>query len=177
MKEVIEIYTKLIVAIISFIAPLIIHLLSMFSEAVFNIKRLADNELKQLNELTQKQIQNPGNGNSMQDIIQKSNSQYKEREHKLKQRLDVLDPKKQIKKIFPTLFFSLVFIGLYYLANSQIWHKEYNDQICWLLILLSVIFACLGISFLKKVAWTVIEIKEEIAQELNKNKEVPVGEE
>lgn len=173
LHEVIDIYTKLVIAIISFIAPLMIHLLSMFGDALAHLKRRADIEVSQMDELVKSQVQQ--DGVQIQELISRSTSLYKDREKKLKRQKNILDPKRQIKRVFPTLFLSLIFLALYSVADSKEWFKEegYNDIICIVLFSLSFICAGIGVIFLKCIAWTVIDIKELLAQQ-DKEKTVEV---
>ncbi|WP_286706409.1 hypothetical protein [Flavobacterium sp. 38-13] len=164
MENIIEIYTKLIIAIISFIAPLIIHLLSMFSEASSHIKRKADIELQQINELVKSQVQ--AEGAEIQKLMKESEVLYKNRAKTLKRQENILSPKRQISRIFPILFSSLIFVALYIAAEEYCWGgADYNLLIEMSLFITSLVLSTIGVVCLKIIAWTVIEIKEQLAIE------------
>lgn len=168
MNEVIDIYTKLIIAIISFIAPLIIHLLSMFSDATAHIKKRHKIQLSQMDELFRKQVQE-AHTEQMSTLMQKSQAVYNKRENEYKTQQNVLNPKRQISRIFPVLFISLIFIAIYQLIhNSQSIEENVKILLSGISLLLSLMCAVAGVSFLKTIAWTVIDIKQELADEKTK---------
>jgi hypothetical protein len=168
LGDIVEIYTKLIIAIISFIAPLMIHLLSMFSETSSVIKRKAESEVLQIDELLKAQIQ--ADGAQVQKLMKEGDSLYKARAKKLKRQENVLSPKRQIRRVFPVLFFALVFVVLYTAAVNNCWGGEkYNEAIEWILLCLSLLCSTFGVVFLKIIAWTVIEIKEQVAHDKEKS--------
>jgi len=139
----------------------------MFSDALAHIKLRADIELKQIDELVKKQIQE--DGVQMQELMKKSDKLYADRKKKLKYQQNMLDPKRQIKRVFPILFLSLVFLVLYLVAEKNVWlGAEHNYIILIILMLLSVGCAVTGIIFLKCITWTVIDIKAQLAQDKEK---------
>lgn len=82
-------------------------------------------------------------------------------------------PKGQIKRIFPTFLASLLFIIFYHIIITLTECQE--NKLIWLQICSLVIsfgFASLGVIFLRNVAWTVIEVKNELAKNSETKKEV-----
>lgn len=165
LEQVLDIYIKLIIAIISFIAPLIIHLLSMFSDGAAHVRKKSSTELNQVNQLLKEQINDNSKEHEIQNIIKNSNKFYDERSKKLKFRQCILDPKRQIKKVFPTLFASLIVIALYKPCEQNLWGGNYNYIILLLIFLISLALVVSGVVFLKNIVWVVIDIKEELASE------------
>ncbi len=139
----------------------------MFSDAIAHIKLRAEIELQQIDELVKKQIQEQGV--QMQEVMKRSDALYDERKKKLNYQQEMLDPKRQIKRVFPILFFALVFLVLYLIAEKYIWFEVYNIYALVVLLFLSVGCAVTGVIFLKCITWTVIDIKAQLAQDKEKS--------
>lgn len=173
MKEAIDIYVKLLVAIISFIAPLIIHLLSVFSDGIAVVRRKFEEEERQMSKLIKEELK--ADDADIKNLVSTNSAAFKDKQEKNKCQLQLLEPKRQIKRIFPTLFLSLLFMMIFSLVNA---HKEsllennldLGDTNLHLIILFSASLICsfLGVLFLKQVAWAVIEVKQEIADDKEK---------
>lgn len=172
MQEALDIYIKLLIAVISFIAPLLINLLSIFSDGVAVKKR----KLKEFETQTAKLLKDQINeeGANVPALVNENSTVFRERAVSIQTQLDLLDPKKQVLYIFPLFFLSLLLI----IVNQLVVDKknmEWLFQNCpfWLstgLILLSIVCAFFGVKRLKNVFWAIIEVKQEIAEEQEKEK-------
>ena len=98
------------------------------------------------------------------EVVETIASEYKKQTAKLNTELHLLSPKRQIRRIFPTLFLALIFLILYHVSKNECWFVKENFFIRNLFFILSFISAAFGVYFLKNVAWTVIDVKQELAQ-------------
>lgn len=179
MHELLDIYIKLIVAIISFIAPLLIHLLSVFSAGVAVKQRRWEEYENQSNRLVREEINVPGA--NVSQLIKQNSDDFQKRKLENDKQLALLDPKQQIRAIFPTFFYSLVLIMLtrvlcdnttYHILKTLPKWCEYTHTIILLALYLgSFIFAVKGVYGLKNVVWAIIDVKQEIAKEEEKEKQ------
>jgi cell division protein FtsB len=167
LDGVLDIYTKLIIAIISFIAPLIIHLLSVFSDGIAVVRRRYQEEEKQMNTLLKNEIQEmKTDGTEISEAINTTNASFVKRKKNNKAKLQLLDPKRQIMRIFPVLFFSLAFIMIYKTAECKQWCNNIGLS---LLLICSIILSVVGVWFLRNVAWAVIDVKQDMARDKEMN--------
>lgn len=166
MEEIINIYTKLIIAIISFIAPLIIYLLSIFNEGLAYLKEESETELQQLDKIVKEHLQTEGI--IIHKIINDFDLIYKKHELKLADQKNLLNPKRQIKRIFSVLFIALSFLLVYQLADKQQWLEAYNALLLAFLFSLSITASLTGLFFLKKVAWVIIDVRKKLGKVKNK---------
>lgn len=166
MQQALDIYIKLLIAIISFIAPLLINLLSVFSDGIAVKKRRLTEFEEQTARLVLDEINNEGA--DVAALITENSTIFKKRRDQSNKQLDLLDPKKQIIRIFPTFFYSLLLI----MANgfiSDIHVTEFIktgwiiDGLLILTLVGSIFFAVWGVLILRHVVWAIIEVKQEIA--------------
>lgn len=176
LKEAIDIYIKLLVALISFIAPLIIHLLSVFSDGIAVVRRKYEEEQNQITKLIKEDINQEGA--NVGEVVDKNNNLLKQKREENTRKLNLLEPKRQIKRIFPALFFSLFIMAIYtlvyehYTINGVFQGHKISILILWGLFLSSLALSILGVYFLQNVTWAVIEVKQEIADDNEKRKEL-----
>lgn len=160
MDGFIDIYSKLIISILSFIAPVIVYLLSVFSEGITIIRRKTNEEKSQILNLLKMQVQSASFNSRDLDA---SNKALKGLDLNNGNRTNLLNPKKQIVRIFTPLFLALVFIMIVKLINTISW--DYKEYISYTLVFLSLICFGLGMNYIKQVAWVIIETKEDIAKD------------
>ena len=169
MHDFLDIYIKLVIAIISFIAPLIIYLLSVNSDGIVIVREKANEEKRQLEEILRGQM---NSGNLFDGIIEESNKAIKKTNKNITRKSNLLNPKWQILRIFLSLFFALAFLMLHILVKDKDCFM-YNSSRHLSIFLLIASFVCElgGILILRQVAWAVIETKEEVAKK-NREKEL-----
>jgi hypothetical protein len=85
-----DIYVKLIIAIISFIAPIIVYLLSVYSDGIAIIRRRVREEENQIAQLTKTQISE--NVEDFRVIIAESTKDLQNLEKRNRHRLNLLTP-------------------------------------------------------------------------------------
>ena len=85
-----DIYVKLIIAIISFIAPIIVYLLSFYSDGIAIIRRRVREEENQIAQLTKTQIFE--NVEDFRVIIAESTKDLQNLEKRNRHRLNLLTP-------------------------------------------------------------------------------------
>lgn len=180
MQEALDIYIKLIIAIISFIAPLLIHLLSVFSDGTA-IKTRRFDEFKKKSELLMKEKINSAE-NDLAELVKEDTSAFEKRKDENNKQLALLDPKEQIRKIFPVFFYSLVLIIFNRLLSDSAvkdWIESWKDVATTItyqflrggVFIWSLYFAIKGVIVLQRVVWGIIDVKQEIAKEAEREKE------
>ena len=161
MTGFIDIYAKLIIAVVSFIAPLMVYLLNVYSDGIVMVRKNATEELRQFKAILSSQLIDSEQLTTK--LIRKSTSTLKRAESDSERKINLLTPKRQINRIFSSLFAALFFVMLYMLSKDEsiVTYKHYLSVI--LLSLSLVCFLC-GILILRQVAWISIETKEEIGK-------------
>jgi len=101
MKECIELYSKLIIATITFVGPFIIAFLSVFTAGVSRRKALAQQTEEEINKQAKQELQTHPEG--IKETIHKTSEMYKTNEKKTKAELAKLNPITQFWKIYGTL--------------------------------------------------------------------------
>lgn len=162
MEGFLDIYTKLIIGIISFIAPMTVYLLSIFSKGIAIIKAKGEIEQKQIRELIRDNL-TVGNVNSK--TISKSNKALKKAENRSDRRVRLLTPTRQIFRIFSSLFFSLLFVMIYKVVKDRETFKMYDHTTCVMLLISSLALFIVGILILRQVVWAAIRTKIMLEQE------------
>ena len=179
MKDALDIYIKLLVAIISFIAPLLINLLSIFSDGIAIKKKRLEEYESQTTALVKDGVDK---GLNIAQLITQEASLFKTKKDKTTKQLNLLDPKRQIFRIFPTFFYSLVLIilnrlfcddDIINLLSAADWPL---NLIKWVLFLGSIGFAIWGVEILRNVIMAIIEVKQEIANDVAKEKQQSISE-
>lgn len=165
MNGFLDIYVKLIIAIISFIAPLIVYLLSVFSEGTAILTRKAKEYEMQIANLLRVEMEGVGAGQSFDPKIIEENSRLlKENEKEYTKRLNLLNPHIQLVRIFIPLLSALGFVMADMLTKDPAF-KIYNQYVSMGLILLSFTCFYYGIKFLRQVSKEIIDTKHMIAKD------------
>ena len=165
MKEIIDIYSKMLVATFGFIGPSFTLLISIFVEAIESARVSHEQQLKTINSLTRENI-----NNSDKDIEKEMRSSLKEltkKKKKIQSELNLLDPKRQIKRVFIPLIFSLLLLGGYYFQQTShcpIENTHYS-RVAWLIFSGLLFLYCLFV--LSQIIFTVIDAKQAIVKQKN----------
>lgn len=161
LHDFIEIYIKLVIAIVSFIAPLIVALLSVFSDGVGVMREKINAKTQGIARLLHDQTK--GGGHFDNDQVNKSTKALTEAQGENQTIGNLLNPKRQIKRVFIPLIGSLFFIMLSKLNEASL-VITYRDWVYIVLLSLSFVCTVLSILVLKQIAWKVIETKDEISR-------------
>jgi hypothetical protein len=106
MKEVIDLYAKLVIGTFSFIGPSFTLFISLFYQA---LQKSTEKHQSQFDTLVSLKSSN----SIISDLI-KSN----------RKELNLLNPKRQVRRLFIGLFLSLGLIFFYYFQHSHFWPYE-----------------------------------------------------
>lgn len=138
--------------------------MSVFSNGISILKRRAAEQEAQIANLLRAEMNET---NFDAKIIAKSNDALKKNTQTNNRKLKLLDPKRQIYRIFSTLFLALLCIGISMLFEDQngIPVNTYSHQIWVTLLCVSFVCFVLGLLILRQVAWAIINTKQIIADQ------------
>lgn len=162
MDDFISIFAKLIIAFISVVIPIIISLLSI-QDAVIVIRRRFEEEERQIQNLLKIHILNAGTA-EINALIKKSNADLIKNEKNAKKEINLLNPKIQILRMFPMLFFSLIFLMIDVLVRADLYNLYYH-WLSVLFIFLSVFLFNISLLLLWRVVSAMIDAKKIIEEE------------
>ena len=149
MKEFIDLYAKLVIGTFSFIGPSFTLFISLFYRA---------SEKSKLKHIEQLRIL---------ASIADHNKQIKKLISDNEREINLLDPKRQVIRLFGSLLASLFLICFYYFQKSHFWHWQYDGIRGWSLVISGLFFVyCLWV--LWQVFCTIIKAKSEEEIELNR---------
>ena len=162
MKEIIDIYSKILVATFGFIGPSFTLLISIFVEAIESSRISHEKQLKTINSLTREKINDADK--NIEEEMRNSLKELKKQKKKTQTELNLLNPKRQIKRVFIPLVFSLILLGGYYfqqtihcpIENTQL------SRICWLICSGLLFIYCLFV--LSQILYMVIEAKQALVK-------------
>lgn len=155
MHDFIEIYIKIVIQIVSFIAPLIVALLSVFSDGVGVMREKANTKMHGIAQL----LQDPSKGDFDEKQIKALTQASLESERIGR----LLNPKRQILRVFLPLFGAIALIMTSKLHEASFVIPYRN----WLYVTLLICsFACTAwaVFVLKQIAWKIIETKEAMSK-------------
>lgn len=161
MHDFIVTYVTLLIAMISFVAPVMLFLLSIFSHGIAIVKRKAEEEDQQIQKLLTSQLQNNG---SNVDLITKSSQTLTKNKKKNADKINLLNPKRQIIRVYAWLFSSLACVMADMLLKDKSF-KLYNHYVCMGLMFGSFILLVVSLLILLQVGWEIIDTKAMIAEE------------
>lgn len=157
MKECIDIFSRLLIATITFVVPIIINLLSTFSIAEKRHKELAADALEKLKKQLEDDVQSTPGGISI-NTIKESAKEVNQNEKKTKTELLKLSPIRQFWIIFANLSCSLFFLAIYYLIKSNKWSFANYFNSSYVLILSGICY-CGGLFFIIRILYTITNSK------------------
>jgi hypothetical protein len=163
MKDIIDIYTKIVVATFGFIGPSFTLLISIFIEAIEMARIKHEQQLKTINSLTRGNINDPDK--DIEKEMKSSLVELKKQKVKIQRDLNLLNPKRQIRRVFIPLILSLVFIGLYYFQHTTYCPIEntFCAKLVWLLASGLLFLYCLFVLY--QILYMVIESKQALIKE------------
>jgi len=149
---------------ISFVAPIMLFLLSIFSHGIVIVQKRADEEMRQIRTLLAIHLTSRNQTIDGNVAIAKSYKDLNKNEKLNKKKLNLLNPKRQIIRTFAFLFLSLGLIMADMLIKERAW-KLYNHWLSVSLLLASFISLGYSMIILWQVGWEIIDTKRIIAEE------------
>ena len=156
MAEAIDIYIKLLIAILSFIAPLIVFMLSISNDGMAEVRQRAIEEQKVWDEIRARE----GLIQSVKELVSTAQASAAK---SLKIKINLLNPKRQIIRIF-LLLAGAIFAIVGEKVNKLFAANGHCDWLTRILAVLSILCFIYGIWVLQQVTWAVINTKQELAQ-------------
>ena len=172
MKELIDLYSKLLIGTFTFIGPSFTLFIPIFYKALDKSIQKHQAKLKNLEAISREAITD-GNIEELQKRIKEGNKQLKQLSNQAKRELDLLRPKRQMRRLFIGLFVSITTLAFYHFQHSHFW--KFESQL--------LRFVCLfvsGLSFVYclRVLWqvfcTIINIRTE-EEKLNNSTKMKVA--
>ncbi|WP_017496140.1 hypothetical protein [Flavobacterium sp. WG21] len=167
MKEIIEIYSKIVVATFGFIGPSFTLLISIFIDAIEKARIKNEHELETIKSYYNDLYLKKGVDDiekEMKDIIKKNEKRKKQ----VIRELNLLNPKRQIKRVFIPLILSLVFISVYYFARTNYCQLDLPFVIILKCLAIIISGICFGYSLF--ALWQILNMVIEAKQILIKDK-------
>lgn len=157
MKELVDLYAKLLIGTFTFIGPSFTLLISLFQGHFERVKKRHEDRRETWVKT----------GSSDKIILKEIKKNRRE--------LERLDPKRQVQLVYGSLLFSIILIGFYYFQHTHFW--KYNFQwirittICFsltlFLICLSILWVVFGTIIAAKIAEKEAEKKHRMQSENN----------
>jgi hypothetical protein len=158
MKEVIDLYAKLLIGTFSFIGPSFTLLISLFYTA---FQQSQNRHRQRLNNLKLATTQNlTGDNQPFTEQIEETNKELKKLIRQNHKELQLLNPRRQVRRLFISLFGSIILVGFYYFQNSHFWLHN-NEKLRIGTIITSGLCFVYCIRVLWQIFCTIIVIKTE----------------
>ena len=157
MENCIEIYSRLLIATITFIVPIIITLLSTFAAGENRRKELARTTEEEISKSAAEDLQ--ANPHNIRETIDKTSEQYKKIDKKTKKELALLNPITQFWYIFSSLSLALFCLISYFLIVNDTW-KLYNHNLSIVLLLISGFSYSVSLFIIIRILYTISETKK-----------------
>lgn len=170
MHEFIDTYVKILVALISFVAPIMVLLLSIFSEAIVIVKNKYQEEQINIKSVIMDQAGRKDDYAEFGQIIKKSLRKLRWCKVWNEYRLNLLKPKRQIIRIFSALSISIGLIMFDMIVKDK-YFKMYNHNLSVWLIVLSFSTFIIAVIFFMQLGWAIINAKSVISAE-NKSEKI-----
>ena len=152
MDGAIEIYSNLIIAILTFIAPIASFSLLQFHKWPTLIER----QLKEMEEQNKKieEMETMGTGYN-QDVVKNSSKNYQFKRSHLEKTLELLTPENQVLNLFSMLTLSLLFLIIFKFIEKDEFSLAFLIT-KWCILLASFISFIIALNNLKKITWAMI---------------------
>ncbi len=177
MKEVIDLYSKLTIGIFSFIGPSFTLLIPLFYNAIEKSKDKHENMLANLQLVIKSNLDSGSKDFTKQIVSGKKEIDKLIRQNKIE--LNLLSPKRQVRRLFGSLFTTIFLIGFYYFQHSHFWKQDINfcsinyEKFRAITIILSFGSFIYCIRVLWQMFCTIIRIRSE--EEQNKKQKTTLG--
>lgn len=167
----VEVYTKVVIASFGFVAPSFTILISIFLEGIERQRKKYEEEIVQTNRLIKEAVANADTtDDSISKTIKKSNERLRKQKKSATRRLNLLNPKRQVVRVFLILGLSILFIILYYWAKEFFCNKIWVSTVC---IVSSIVVFIYSWYILWQLFCTIIETKTELINVKKEKASVP----
>lgn len=163
MKDCIDIFSKLLIATITFLVPIIINLLTLFTAGEkrrIELKKCSEAEIAKKAAL---ELQVNPNGNDFRATIDQTFKDFNQNDKVTQAELNKLNPILQFWYIFSFLSLSMLCLVIYFLKKSSKWQIS-NFMNPTAMLLASGIFYTIGLFFIIRILYTIIKTKRIIEQ-------------
>jgi len=157
MKEFIDIFSRLIIATITFVGPIIIFLLSTFIEGEKRRKDLSKRTQDEISKQAAQEFRN--NPAKFRETIDKTSEEFKRIDKATNKELSRLNPFIQFWLIYGSLAISFFFLMFDYLIRDN-YLGLYNHFLSAFLLIISGLMYLLSITFIIRVFYTIIRTKK-----------------
>lgn len=157
MKETVDLYAKLVIGTFSFIGPSFTLLIPLFYAAIEKFREKHESQIKNLQKIIQDSMLKEGN---FVQQIEVGSKFLKAKVKANKKELNLLDPKRQIRRLFRSLFGAILLIIFYYFQKSHFWPYNYQ-AIRVTSIALSILSFLYCLHVLWQIFCTIIKAKSE----------------
>lgn len=157
MKEMIDLYSKLVIGTFSFIGPSFTLLIPLFFKAFEKSRIKHDAVEKNLQLVIAENIRSSSN---LSEEMKKNTKTFRQLQQKNKSELNLLKPKRQVRRLFISLLIAILLIAFYYFQKSNFWKFD-NWVIRGSTLLGSLLSFLYCIRVLWQVFCTIIRIKSE----------------
>jgi hypothetical protein len=162
MGNCIDIYSRLIIATITFVVPIIINLLSTFSDGEKRRKELAKTVEDEVGKQAVEEVQ--VNPEKIKETIDKTSKKYQQLEKKTKNELRLLNPIVQFWNIFSSLGLSFGLLLFDFLIRDNVWGL-YNHKLSFSVLVLSGLAYATALFFIVRILYTISRTKKIIGSE------------
>ncbi|QYJ67729.1 hypothetical protein [Flavobacterium litorale] len=167
MKEIIEIYSKIIVATFGFIGPSFTLLISIFIESIEKSRAKNEQQLKTIESLYADLYKNREE-RDMEEEMKKILKKNKTHKKQIMKELNLLNPRRQIKRVFIPLILSIIFIAIYYFARTKYCNLENSNLSLLKILVLAISGVCFAYCLF--VLWQILNMVIEAKQALIKDR-------
>lgn len=157
MEKVIDIFSRLLVATITFVVPILINLLSTFTAGENRRKALAKNAEEEISKRAAQEVQT--NPDKIKETIGKSSQDYKDNEKKTKKELRLLNPLIQFWIIFSLLSISFLSLCVNYLVRNN-WLNWYSHRLSFCTLLFSALAYLWSLFYIIRILYTITKTKK-----------------
>ena len=166
IEKFIDIYSKLIIGVISFIAPIASYLLSTYISDRPKILAKLTEQRKTIDSILDLYIiETKSQGLSSSSIIFQANEKLTQLEKEIALKLKLvnfLNPKKRIFSLFISLFLSILFLILDLFIRGNFLNL-YSHKVSICLLVISVLLFAFSLYQLWQISWRLIDAKEILA--------------
>jgi len=156
MDKSIDFFSRLLIATITFVVPIIINLLSSFAEGEKRRKELGKTTEEALTKHAAEEMQ--ASPDTLKATITKTHNELLKNDLKTKKELELLNPIVQFWKIFAFIVFSFCMLGLNYLIRGNQW-DIYNHKFSILTLTASILSYLIALFFIIRILHTVSKTK------------------
>ena len=166
MKETIDLYTKLVIGTFSFIGPSFTLLISLFFNAIQKSREKHQSQIENLAKLIKTNLGNTGSDMAIElkAASKKLNAKLRENRNEL----NLLNPKRQVVRVFGSLLISIGLIGFYYFQHSSFSPVNSRTFRAWTILLSGLSFT-FSLLTLWQIFCTIIRVRFEEQNKLQPN--------